>query len=79
MDAQDSQGPKLGVLVEDSSPFPTFGPSLSSLLQPLGGPSCLFVDDSFSAFADNRQLFRVSLASRKARLTRSRESPGHSR
>ena len=29
------------------SPFPTFGGSLLSLLQPLSGPSCPFVDNSF--------------------------------
>ena len=34
----------LAPLVEISSPFPTFGGSLLSLLQPLSGPSSSFVD-----------------------------------
>ena len=37
--------------VEIFSPFPTFGGSLLSLLQPLCAPSCPFVDNSFSLCA----------------------------
>ena len=36
------------LFVEIFSPFPTLGGSLLSFLQPLRGPSCPFVDNSFS-------------------------------
>ena len=52
-------------LVEIFSPFPTIGGTLSSLLQPLSGPSSSFVALRgllFLAFADNAQLFQISLA-----------------
>ena len=55
----------LSPLVEIFSPFPTFGGSLLSFLQPLSGPSSSFValrGFLFLAFVDNPQLFQVSPA-----------------
>ena len=46
----------LAPLVEISSPFPTFGRSLLSFLQPLRGPSWI----PLFAFVDNPQLFQIS-------------------
>ena len=53
----------LSPLVEIFSPFPTFGGSLLSFLQPLRGPSSSFValrGYLFLAFVDNPQLFQAS-------------------
>ena len=60
----------LSPLVEIFSPFPTFGGSLLSFLQPLSGPSSSFValrGYLFLAFVDNPQLFqaRVTLHQRE--------------
>ena len=55
----------LSPLVEIFSPFPTFGGSLLSFLQPLSGPSSSFValrGYLFLAFVDNPQLFQASFA-----------------
>ena len=55
----------LSPLVEIFSPFPTFGGSLLSFLQPLSGPSSSFValrGFLFLAFVDNPQLFQASPA-----------------
>ena len=52
----------LSPLVEIFSPFPTFGGSLLSFLQPLRGPSSSFValrGFLFLAFVDNPQLFQA--------------------
>ena len=53
----------LSPLVEIFSPFPTFGESLLSFLQPLSGPSSCFValrGFLFLAFVDNPQWFQAS-------------------
>ena len=53
----------LSPLVEIFSPFPTFGGSLLSFLQPLSGPSSSFValrGFLFLAFVDNPQRFHAS-------------------
>ena len=53
----------LSPLVEIFSPFPTFGGSLLSFLQPLSGPSSSFValrGFLFLAFVDNPQWFQIS-------------------
>ena len=53
----------LSPLVEIFFPFPTFGGSLLSFLQPLRGPSSSFValrGFLFLAFVDNPQLFQTS-------------------
>ena len=58
----------LSPLVEIFSPFPTFGGSLLSFLQPLSGPSSSFValrGFLFLAFVDNPQLFQASGAFRE--------------
>ena len=55
----------LSPLVEIFFPFPTFGGSLLSFLQPLSGPSSSFVPLRgflFLAFVDNPQLFQASPA-----------------
>ena len=55
----------LSPLAEISSAFLTFGGSLLSFLQPLGGPSSSFValrGFLFLAFVDNPQLFQTSNA-----------------
>ena len=58
----------LSPLVEIFSPFPTFGGSLLSFLQPLSGPSSSrlsswpFVDFFFWPLCDNPQLFQASFA-----------------
>ena len=55
----------LALLVEVFSPFPTIGGTLSSLLQPLSGPSSSLValrGHLFLVFLDNPQLFKASLA-----------------
>ncbi len=54
--------------VEIFPPFPTFGGSLLSLLQPLSGPSSSFValrGFLFLAFVDNPQLFQTRLSPRQ--------------
>ena len=58
----------LSPLVEIFSPFPTFGGSLLSFLQPLRGPSSSFVPLRgflFLAFVDNPQLFQTRLSPRQ--------------
>ena len=55
----------LFIHVNLSPPLSTLGVSLLSLLQPLSGPSCPFVDFFFS-FVDNPQLFQASVFGTRA-------------
>ena len=72
----------LSPLVEIFSPFPTFGGSLLSSLQPLSGPSSSFValrGFLFLAFVDNPQLFQASVTPSPDRFRSGRPYPNDRR